>query len=163
MCSWRSPAGAVASWAWWTVRPQLVSRHRPTCSQGMTCCAPSATSSDRPAGLAFRWQADDGTYLCQRDRPASALAQVGYPACLGVHHDREVGIRPRWRLVTRRPAVVRVDRLGMDLDNPDQRPGRHSGTNVSLGLDRLAFRVRGENEAHPFDADEASTARLHYH
>jgi hypothetical protein len=112
--------------------------------------------------LAFRWQAHDGTYLRQRKRPADALAAVSYKARPGVHYDRVVGVRPRWRLVTGRNAMVPVDRLGMDLDDPDQRPGRHPGTNVTLRLGRLALRVRGENEVHPLDAGKEPPARSLY-
>ena len=36
----------------------------------------------------------------------------------------------------------------MDLDDPDQRPRQHPGTNVFLRLDRLALRVGGKNEMH---------------
>jgi hypothetical protein len=59
--------------------------------------------------------------------------------------------------------MVPVDRPGMDLDNPDQCPGRHPRTNVTLGLDRLALRVRGENEVHPLDADKEPPDRSLYH
>src|SRR2546430_1021164 len=108
--------------------------------------------------LAFRRQAHEGTYLRQRKRPAPALATVSYKARPGVHHDRVVGIRPRWRLVTGRNAMVPVDRLGMDLHDPDERPGRHPGTNVPLRLGRLALCVFVDNNVRPFFVVSYSSA-----
>jgi transposase len=42
--------------------------------------------------------------------------------------------------------MVPVNRLGVDLDDPDKRLGRHPRTNVSLRLDRLTLRIRGQNK-----------------
>jgi hypothetical protein len=48
----------------------------------------------------------------------------------------------------------------MDLDDPDQRLGRHPGTTVAPRLDWLAFRVGGENEVHLPRAGKETRARL---
>jgi hypothetical protein len=102
----------------------------------------------RTCWLTLRWQADHRAHLRQRERPAGALTLVRHITRPSVQYDRVVGVRVGWLLVARWMAVVRVNRLGMDLDDPDQCLGRHPGTKVPLRRDRLAFRVGGENEVY---------------
>ena len=110
--------------------------------------------------LTLGWQAHYGACLRQRERPAGALARVRYLTRPGVHYDRIVGVRPGWLPVAGWNAMVPVNGLGMDLDDPDQRLGRHPRADVSLRLDRLTLRVRGENQVDPIEAGKESRARF---
>ena len=109
--------------------------------------------------LTLWWQAHHGACLRQRKWPAGAFALIRYGTCPGVHHHRVVGVRPGCRVIAGWNAMIPANRPGMDLDDPDQRLGRHPRADVPLRLDRLTLRVRGENEVDPLQPGKESRAR----
>src|ERR1700677_4505694 len=105
-----------------------------------------------PRWLAPRWQAYRGASFRERKRPAGAFALIRHVTGPGVHDDRVVGVGLRRSFIARRNAVVPVNRLGVDLDDPDQRLGRHPAADISLRLDRLPPPVAGGAGAPPLTA-----------